>query len=167
MEVIIQPQMSFGTGHHETTWLMSKSLFDLNPFPETVLDMGTGTGVLAIISEKLGARDVLAIDIEDWSVENTKENVERNGCTSIEALCGDIDLVGDKSFDLILANINKNVLKAHLPYYAKALKDSGLLYMSGFFETDIEELIGEAKQYGLVFESQLIKDTWACIKLKK
>ena len=93
MVVEIQPQMSFGTGHHETTWLMSKSLFDLEKVADNVLDMGTGTGVLAIIAEKLGAKSVLAIDIEPWSVENTIENVSRNNCISIESLCGDIDLI--------------------------------------------------------------------------
>ncbi len=167
MEVIIQPQMSFGTGHHETTWLMSKSLFELNPFPKTVLDMGTGTGVLAIIAEKLGGEQILAIDIEDWSVENTIENVERNECSKITSLCGDISLLGHRKFELILANINKNVLKAHLPHYSKSLEIGGQLFMSGFFETDIQELIAEANQYGLVFVSQKVKATWACIQFKK
>lgn len=167
LDVVIQPQMSFGTGHHETTWLMSKSLFDLAPFPFKVLDMGTGTGVLAIIAEKLGAKSVLAVDIEDWSVENTKENVARNSCNSIEALCGDIDIVDQNDFDMILANINKNVLKAHLPYYSEKLNQEGKLYMSGFFETDIEELVKEARKYELEFVSQKTKDSWACILLKK
>lgn len=167
LDIVIQPQMSFGTGHHETTWLMSKSLFDLKPFPSKVLDMGTGTGVLAIIAEKLGAQSVLAVDIEDWSVENTKENVERNSCNRIEAICGDIDIVDQTGFDAILANINKNVLKAHLPFYAENLNQEGKLYMSGFFETDINELVLEAKKYNLEFISQKTKDSWACILLKK
>ncbi|MGC6433762.1 MAG: 50S ribosomal protein L11 methyltransferase [Crocinitomicaceae bacterium] len=167
LDIVIQPQMSFGTGHHETTWLMSKSLFDLNPFPSKVLDMGTGTGVLAIIAEKLGAQSVLAVDIEDWSVENTKENITRNLCNQIQTICGDIDVVDQKDFDVILANINKNVLKAHLPFYAEKLSQGGKLYMSGFFETDIDELVFEAKKYNLDFVSHKTKDSWACILLNK
>lgn len=167
MRIEIQPQMSFGTGHHQTTWLMSKSLLDMNEMPAQVLDMGTGTGVLAILAEKLGAREILAIDIEDWSVENTKENAARNGCTTITALHGDVDLIAGKSFGLILANINKNVLKSHLPAYASALQQGGTLMLSGFFETDADELIAVAAQSGLEKKDVLSKETWACIHLLK
>ena len=167
MVVEIQPQMSFGTGHHETTWLMSKSLFDLETLPENVLDMGTGTGVLAIISEKLGAKSILAIDIEPWSVENTIENVSRNNCNKIDSLCGDVDLIEGREFELILANINKNVLKSHLSSYSKALARGGVLFLSGFFESDVEELVAYSSQYNLKEEKVISKDSWACIKLVK
>ena len=167
MVVEIQPQMSFGTGHHETTWLMSKSLFDLEKVADNVLDMGTGTGVLAIIAEKLGAKSVLAIDIEPWSVENTIENVSRNNCISIESLCGDIDLIEGREFGLILANINKNVLKSHLEFYSKALTKDGVLFLSGFFDSDVEELVTYSSQYNLREEKVISKDSWACIKLVK
>ena len=167
MVVEIQPQMSFGTGHHETTWLMSKSLFDLEKVADNVLDMGTGTGVLAIIAEKLGAKSVLAIDIEPWSVENTIENVSRNNCISIESLCGDIDLIEGKEFGLILANINKNVLKSHLEFYSKTLIKDGVLFLSGFFDSDVEELVTYSSQYNLREEKVISKDSWACIKLVK
>jgi len=167
MVVEIQPQMSFGTGHHETTWLMSKSLFDLEKVPDNVLDMGTGTGVLAIIAEKLGAKSVLAIDIEPWSVENTIENVSRNHCNKIEPICGDIDLVEGKEFGLILANINKNVLKSHLEFYSKTLIKDGVLFLSGFFDSDVEELVNYSSQYNLREEKVIYKDSWACIKLIK
>jgi ribosomal protein L11 methyltransferase len=109
--VEILPKMSFGTGHHQTTWMMSKALFELDELPKKVLDMGTGTGVLAIIAEKLGAEDLLAVDIEDWSVENTEENAVRNACRKIRTLCGDIDKIEEGDFGLILANINKNVYR--------------------------------------------------------
>lgn len=165
MIVEIQPKMSFGTGHHQTTWMMSKALFELESVPEKVLDMGTGTGVLAIIAEKLGAKDILAIDIEEWSVENTIENAERNKCKHIKALHGDSDLITGKSFDLILANINKNVLKAHLPSYAATLQKGGVLMLSGFFDSDVDELLNFAKNYGLVKEFVYFKDNWAAIKL--
>lgn len=165
MIVEIQPKMSFGTGHHQTTWMMSKALFELESVPEKVLDMGTGTGVLAIIAEKLGAKDILAIDIEEWSVENTIENAERNKCKHIKVLHGDSDLITGKSFDLILANINKNVLKAHLPSYAATLQKGGVLMLSGFFDSDVDELLNFAKNYGLVKEFVYFKDNWAAIKL--
>jgi ribosomal protein L11 methyltransferase len=167
MRIEIQPQMSFGTGHHQTTWMMSKSLLDMDHVPATVLDMGTGTGVLAILAEKLGAREILAIDIEDWSVENTKENAQRNGCTTITALHGDVDLIAGKTFGLILANINKNILKSHLAQYALSLETGGTLMLSGFFETDADELIAAAAPLGLERKEVLSKETWACIHLLK
>lgn len=167
MIVEIQPQMSFGTGHHQTTWMMSKALFELDKMPSTVLDMGTGTGVLAIIAENLGAKSILAIDIEDWSVENTKENATRNGCKNIEALCGDIDLIEGKSFELIIANINKNILKAHMESYSKSLVPNGILLLSGFFDSDVDELVAFASQFKLEKVSVMNKDNWAAIKLMK
>jgi ribosomal protein L11 methyltransferase len=167
MIVEILPKMSFGTGHHQTTWMMSKALFELDHMPENVLDMGTGTGVLAIIAEKLGAKHVVAVDIEDWSVENTIENSERNGCTKIEALCGDIDILRGRTFGLILANINKNVLKAHMKDYAVMLETNGNLLLSGFFDTDVDELVTYAGQFGLKKIRILNKDNWAAIELKK
>jgi len=167
MPIIIQPKMSFGTGHHQTTWMMSKALFELDFQPKTVLDMGTGTGVLAFISEKLGAERIVAVDIEDWSVENTIENAERNECTKIEAICGDIDKVPDLGYDLILANINKNILKAHLPSYSNLLKRGGTLLLSGFFESDADELLAVANPLGLEKKGSLNKEEWCCLSLTK
>lgn len=167
MLVEIQPKMSFGTGHHQTTWMMSKALFELEMIPENVLDMGTGTGVLAIIAEKLGAKEITAVDIEDWSVENTIENTERNNCSKIETLCGDIGLLEGRKFGLILANINKNVLKIHLPFYAKMLDSNGVLLLSGFFDTDVDEMVTFANQFGLNKIRILNKDNWAAIELIK
>lgn len=167
MLVEILPKMSFGTGHHQTTWMMAKAMFELEKMPEHVLDMGTGTGVLAIIAEKLGAKNILAVDIEDWSVENTLENAERNACSHIEALCGDIDVIGDRSFGLILANINKNVLKAHMSNYSKMLSKEGILLLSGFFDSDVDELVTLAESYGLTKVKVFNKDNWAAIKLLK
>jgi ribosomal protein L11 methyltransferase len=167
MPIIIQPKMSFGTGHHQTTWMMSKALFEIGYQPKTVLDMGTGTGVLAFISEKLGAEKIVAVDIEDWSVENTIENAERNACTKIEAICGDIDKVPDLGYDLILANINKNILKAHLPSYSNLLKTGGTLLLSGFFESDADELLAVANPLGLEKKGSLNKEEWCCLSLTK
>ncbi|MFN6075623.1 MAG: 50S ribosomal protein L11 methyltransferase, partial [Fluviicola sp.] len=164
-KIIIQPQMSFGTGHHQTTFLMSQYLLDLPEVPKKVLDMGTGTGVLAILAEFKGAEEILAVDIEPWSVENTKENAERNNCSKIKALEGDIEVTFGNKFGLILANINKNVLKAHLPSYASICETGGLLYLSGFFETDVAELTSEAKKVGFELVEVRTKETWASMKL--
>jgi ribosomal protein L11 methyltransferase len=166
-QIIIQPQMSFGTGHHQTTWLMSRFLLDMETVPQKVLDMGTGTGVLAILAEKRGANDILAIDIEPWSVENTVENAARNGCRHIRTATGDIDLVTETDFGLVLANINKNVLKRHLPFYAQALATGGELLLSGFFVSDADELIEAGKAVGLEHVETVEKETWAAVKLRK
>jgi ribosomal protein L11 methyltransferase len=166
-QIIIQPQMSFGTGHHQTTYLMSQFLLDMDGIAEKVLDMGTGTGVLAILADKKGAKDILAIDIEPWSVENTVENAERNQCKNIRTATGDIDLVTETDFGLILANINKNVLKSHLASYHQALKTGGLLLLSGFFETDTAELIALGEQTGFQQVETVEKETWAALKLVK
>ncbi len=163
----IQPQMSFGTGHHQTTWMMSKALLDLPKVPKKVLDMGTGTGVLAILAEKLGAEEILAIDIEDWSVENTISNAARNGCTKITALHGDVDLIENQAFDLILANINKNILKSHIQQYSDCLPKGGMLMLSGFFESDAEELLAAGNAVGLNHSATLTKETWAALTLVK
>ncbi|MBI1837408.1 MAG: 50S ribosomal protein L11 methyltransferase [Flavobacteriia bacterium] len=167
MLVEIQPQMSFGTGHHQTTWLMSSALFELDSMPAKVLDMGTGTGVLAIIAENLGAKEIVAIDIEDWSVENAKENAERNNCQKINVYCGDVDLIQNQKFGLIIANINKNVLKSHMKAYSESLEKGGTLLLSGFFESDVDELIEFAEPFELNKESIVSKETWAGIKLIK
>lgn len=166
MIVEIMPKMSFGTGHHQTTWMMAKALFELNQMPEKVLDMGTGTGVLAIIAEKLGAKEILAVDIEDWSVENAIENSQRNNCQFITVLCGDVDQVRSTEFDLILANINKNVLKAHMPHYASKLKKGGNLFLSGFFISDVDEILSISGHFGFEKKCILNRDNWATIKLQ-
>jgi ribosomal protein L11 methyltransferase len=165
-QIIIQPQMSFGTGHHQTTYLMSQFLLDMD-VPSKVLDMGTGTGVLAILAEKKGATDILAIDIEPWSVENTIENAERNGCRHIRTATGDIDQLREGDFGLVVANINKNVLKSHLSAYYEALLPDGVLLLSGFFVSDAPELTAAAEENGFEHTETVEKETWAALKLRK
>ena len=164
MQITIQPQMSFGTGHHQTTWLISKRLFELELNDKVVLDMGTGTGVLAILAEKLGAAEVFAPDIDLWAYRNALENVETNMCKHIEVVQGDDKLIKNKSFDLIIANINKNVLIQHFSAYAKCLKAGGKMLISGFFSTDSVDIIEKAKKHGFIFEYTFIKDEWAMIE---
>lgn len=165
LKVVIQPQMSFGTGHHQTTWMMTKAIFELEFMPKRVLDMGTGTGVLAIVAEKLGADDILAVDIEDWSVENAIENCERNNCSHIRCIHGDIDVVEGDNYGLILANINKNILKSHMAEYSRLLAKGGILFLSGFFVSDVDELRSVAEKVGLKFSRTYSKDEWAAIQL--
>lgn len=164
--IIIEPKMSFGTGHHQTTFLMCKEMFELDFENVKVLDMGSGTGVLAILAEKLGASEIHAFDIEPWSVENCEDNSVKNQCNRIKSFLGDIDKV-EGSFDYILANINKNVLKNHMKNYAEMLRANGTLLLSGFFQSDIEELKDFASNNALTFIHMKEKEGWAMLKFKK
>lgn len=167
-EIVIMPKMSFGTGHHDTTWLMCKQLFDLDLKNKSVLDMGTGTGILAIVAKKLDASPIVGIDIDEWSAENARENCIANGGADIEIRLGDKDLLSDyKEFNVILANINKNVLKVQIPFYSKLLKQNGILLMSGFFTTDVDELERFANTNGLTLLERYVKNNWAVMKLGK
>jgi ribosomal protein L11 methyltransferase len=167
-EIVIMPKMSFGTGHHQTTRLMCKAMFDLDLKFKRVLDMGCGTGILAILAKKLGAKGILAVDIDEWSVENCHENCEKNNCNDIVVLQGDINLLKKElPFDLILANINKNILKTHMPSYAKILKIGAKLFLSGFFVTDVDELKKCGKDAGLKFVSKNNSGEWAMVVLEK
>ncbi len=163
----IDPKMSFGTGHHQTTFLMCQEILSLSLEGKSILDMGTGTGVLAILAEQLGAKQCIAIDIESWSVENTKSNALRNGCTKIIALEGGSSKIPSMQFDYIFANINKNVLKEQMKTYALNLKPDGILLLSGFFITDVDELVLFANKLGLSKVGIREKENWALIKLKK
>jgi ribosomal protein L11 methyltransferase len=165
--IVIEPKMSFGTGHHQTTRLMSQALFDLELIPKNVLDMGCGTGILAILAEQLGAQQILAVDVELWAYENSIENAQRNGCTNIEVQHGDVSNIIGKSFDLILANINKNVLKADMQCYSDCLLDSGRLFLSGFFTSDNEELISIAKNCNLALDKSFQDENWSCLTFVK
>ncbi len=166
LKIVIQPQMSFGTGHHQTTFLMSEYLMELTELDNPVLDMGTGTGVLAFLAEKRGAKEIVAVDIEPWSVENTIENAARNNCKNITALCGDIDVVPQQKYGLILANINKNILKSHLSSYANLSKSGTKLYLSGFFASDAEEMIACAENVGYRHLQTKELETWAALQFE-
>lgn len=166
-EVIIQPQMSFGTGHHQTTWLLSSLLCYKHFNNLTVLDSGTGTGVLAILALKRGAKNVIGTDIESGAVENAIENFERNNLPNADIRLGDIDCVTERNFDVIIANINKNVLKSHLPHYSERSKRLGELYLSGFFVSDVAELIAAAEKEGYHHSATYNKDEWAVLKFIK
>ncbi|MCC7520064.1 MAG: 50S ribosomal protein L11 methyltransferase [Flavobacteriaceae bacterium] len=165
--LIIEPKMSFGTGHHETTHLMVQHLLKLDLQNKTVLDMGCGTAVLAILAEKLGAQPIDAIDIDSWSYENAVENVERNACNHISVYEGDANLLTDQHYDVIIANINRNILLADLPAYTQVLKSNGILLLSGFYTEDIPTILDVAEKLNLNCELTLERHNWVGLRLKK
>lgn len=166
-DIIIHPKMSFGTAHHETTALIISMLLDEKMKGLNVLDMGCGTGVLAILSILQGARSAVAIDFDEWAYNNTIENVALNNIKHIDVKHGDASSLGDESFDLILANINKNVLIKDMPAYAKVLVKKGRIIFSGFYVSDLDDIKAEAIKHGLVFKSYREKNSWvAAIFLK-
>jgi ribosomal protein L11 methyltransferase len=166
LDIIILPKMSFGTGHHATTYLMSEALFDLDLNQKSVLDMGCGTGVLAIIAAKRGASANDAIDIDDWCVENTKENCTLNHVDFINISKGDATLIVNQ-YDVIAANINKNVLKKDLAAYYTHLNNHGKLLISGYFITDVEELLNIGVSIGFKHETTVTKGDWAMVMFRK
>lgn len=166
-EITIVPKMSFGTGHHETTQLVAKTMRALDFVNKSVLDMGCGTGILAIFAEKLGAKVITAIDIEDFAYENALENCLLNGCSKIHVEKGGIEKIPAVSFNIILANINKNILLQQISVYANHLEKTGLLILSGFFESDCDELTKACYNAGMEFVSKQMKNNWACLLLQK
>lgn len=166
-DIVIEPKMSFGTGHHATTHMMIEFLLKSDFEGKTVLDMGCGTGVLAIVAEKRGATAIDAIDIDSWCYENTVENVERNACENISVYEGAVELLEGKSYDTIVANINRNILLADLGAYNKSLKTGGELFLSGFYENDIPAIKRECEKLFLVFQEYLERDEWVALRFLK
>lgn len=167
-ELIITPKMSFGTGHHQTTYLMIKNQMDIDHRNKRVMDAGCGTAILSVMACKLGALTVEAFDIDEWSVSNSQENIEVNQCSNIHHQLGKLaDLKFDEPFDIILANINKNVLLDEMNLYAHHLKPSGLLLLSGFYDYDIEDLLAVANVYGLSELKRDLREEWAALVLVK
>lgn len=165
-EIIITPKMSFGTGHHATTYSMIKAMRLLNFTNKSVCDYGTGTGVLAILAEKLGAAEVLAIDNDDWSIENAAENFKRNNCQRISIIKE--DSINEKNkFDIVLANINRNVLLENMKNIADAVKPKGDILLSGFYTEDIPTLLECTNNCSLTLISQAVNNNWVCLHLKK
>lgn len=165
-EIIITPKMSFGTGHHPTTYLMIKSQLTLDHKNKRVMDAGCGTAILSIMACKRGAREVEAFDIDEWSMSNGRENVALNQCTQVRIRQGTIaDFRWDDPFDIILANINRNILLQEMAQYAKHLVLNGRLQLSGFYAHDIPELVAEAGRHGLSPVSQDEREQWATLGL--
>ncbi len=163
-DIVIEPKMSFGTGHHETTHMMLQFILENDFEGKSVLDMGSGTGVLAILAAMKNADHIDAIDIDNWCYLNAKENVERNNCGHISVYEGDSSLLGTQKYDIVLANINRNILLADIPVYAENLKENGTLFLSGFYEEDIPLISETCLKSGLKFEKNLQKNNWVAVK---
>jgi ribosomal protein L11 methyltransferase len=159
-DIVIMPKMSFGTAHHETTKLMISFLLGMDVNSKSLLDMGSGTGVLAILARMKGAHPVSAYDNDDWAYNNALENVKGNNFADIEVKLGDSSLLEGKKFDIILANINRNILLEDIPVYRKSLKSGGLLLMSGFYTEDLPLIEEKAKETGLRFLSKKVENNW-------
>jgi ribosomal protein L11 methyltransferase len=163
-EIIITPKMSFGTGHHATTYLMIQAMEQIDFINKSVFDFGTGTGVLSILAEKLGAKNIHAIDIDDWSINNAKENISENHCSNI-SIEKDDQIPSTKKFDIIVANINKNVILPNLAIMQQQLTSQGVLLLSGLLEQDYEDLQQEARKSNLNIVDKLSMENWICLKL--
>jgi len=166
-DIVINPKMSFGTGHHETTHLIIEFQIGLDHQDKAILDLGTGTGILAIMADKLGAKSITATDIDDWSIENCKENFDLNGVKNYRILQGTVDkLTLDGTYPIIFANINKNVLLAELSYYSELLAKNGTLILSGFYDTDIDDIAKRASKYSLEIKHKKSMNHWAALLLQ-
>ncbi|MDG1805747.1 50S ribosomal protein L11 methyltransferase [Flavicella sp.] len=166
-DIIIEPKMSFGTGHHETTHMMVQHLLDIDVKGKKTLDMGCGTGILAIFAEMKGAMPIDAIDIDNWCYLNTIENVERNNCAKITSYEGDASLLEGKKYDLIIANINRNILLNDLEVYATCLTNGGTLLLSGFYAEDIPLLDEKARTEGLSLQNEKKRNKWVSLRYLK
>ncbi|MBO0590279.1 50S ribosomal protein L11 methyltransferase [Cellulophaga sp. E16_2] len=166
-DIVIEPKMSFGTGHHETTHMMLQHILDTDFKGKSVLDMGSGTGVLAILAAKKGASTIDAIDIDNWCYLNALENVERNDCSHINVYEGDVNLLKNKSYDIIIANINRNILLEDISEYSKCLKVNGTLFLSGFYAEDIPTISAKCKEHHLEFTSNLSRNNWVAAVYRK
>ena len=164
-EIVIQPKMSFGTGHHPTTHLMIQQMMDMDFQNKKVLDMGCGTSVLAIYAKQNGATDILAIDIDEWSVENSKENALRNN-VELNIELGTAENLGKEKFDIILANINRNILISDIPTYTSVLHNGGELLLSGLCFFDVDDILEVCEENNLVLKKKLQKEEWVSLLLE-
>jgi ribosomal protein L11 methyltransferase len=162
-EIIITPKMSFGTGHHETTSQVLELQLDIDHKNKSVLDVGTGTGILAVMAAKLGSTNIHAFDIDEWSVENSIENFDLNQTSFITINQGTIADQEVKSYEIVLANINRNILLAEIPTYEKFMEKAGILIVSGFYVTDVEDIVAAAEAVGLKKQTQISKNKWAAV----
>lgn len=166
-EIIINPRMAFGTGNHETTHLMIKAMLEIELQNKIVLDMGCGSGILAILASMKGAKEVTAIDIDEWSYNNTLENAELNNISNIRVLIGDAAFLTDQSYDMILANIQRNILLQDMETYRSVLKPDGKLLMSGFYRSDLEAIREKAASLEMSLVQIYERSTWCAVLFKR
>lgn len=166
-EIMMEPKMAFGTGHHQTTFMMSEFVLEGEMENKSVLDMGCGTAVLGLLARMRGSSKVVGIDIDEWAVNNALEIVAGNGHPEIQILKGGAELLGSESYDIILANINRNILLADMDKYVRVLNSGGRIYFSGFYETDVPLLEAKGNDLGLSLISKKTKDQWVALEMKK
>lgn len=166
-DIIIDPKMSFGTGHHETTSLMIEAILTLDLKGKSLLDMGCGTAVLAILAAMRGAEPITAIDNDPWCAENSAENIDKNNTDQIEVLLGGAELLEGRKYDVVLANINRNILLNDMKHYTRTMGPGAELLMSGFYREDIPVIEAEANRLGLELVSFAEKNNWVCVKTLK
>lgn len=166
-EIIIEPKMSFGTGHHETTHMMIQHLLETDLVGKKTLDMGCGTAILAILAEMKGAQPIDAIDIDNWCYLNSIENAERNNCKHISVYEGDASLLKGKKYDVIIANINRNILLNDMQQYVDCLNENGILFLSGFYTEDIPVISESCTTKGLTYVKQFERNNWVALKFVK
>jgi len=157
-EIIITPKMSFGTGHHATTYMMIEQMKEIDLRSKRVFDFGTGTGILSILSEKLGASKIIAIDVDDWSIANAQENIENNQCSQISVILS--SQIPAEKFDIILANINRNIILTYLPNLNQCLNENGYLLLSGLLSADEEDIVNACLIQKLELVKQAERSTW-------
>jgi len=166
-DIVIEPKMSFGTGHHETTHMMIQHILETDCTHKKTLDMGCGTAILAILAEMKGAQPIDAIDIDNWCYLNSIENAERNNCKHISVYEGDAGLLVGKKYDIIIANINRNILLNDMQTYVNCLNENGLLFLSGFYTEDIPVISESCLSKGLTYEKQFERNNWVALKFTK
>ncbi len=166
-DVQINPKMSFGTGHHETTCLVVAQMLELDLRDKVICDMGCGTSILAILAAKMGAASVLAIDTDEWAVENSLENIDTNNVRGIVVKKGDAQMLAGRTFHVILANINRNILLRDMEFYIQSLDKQGVLVLSGFFDLDIPVLQSKAESLGMTCVKKQVENKWASLLFYK
>lgn len=166
-QIFIDPKMAFGTGHHQTTELMIRQMLQTDMKGKSLLDMGCGTAILAILASMEGANPITGVDIDKWAYDNAIENLAINNITNVTIKIGGAELLGKEHYDIILANINRNILLNDIPKYVSVLNDKGILFLSGFYTEDIQVIRTECEKYGLKFCNNLVKDNWTSVKFSK
>ena len=168
IEIGIEAKLAFGTGNHETTRMIVSTLLNMNLYKMRVLDCGCGTGILGLVASKLGANEVVGYDIDEWSVENAKHNAQLNGVDNLEVYFGNASVINHISgvFDVVLANINRNILLEDMKSFRGVLNEGGYMILSGFYEEDIPVLLEKAKEFGLYASGRRTDNNWACLVLK-